>query len=214
MILLTTLHHTSTERFAEYLFCLEKNIKSGYFHRIIIFDEHCNFMDSIPKDERIHIIPIDDRLNYSQLIKYCNGNFADEVCVIANTDIYFDDSLLEIHKVELTNKFIVITRLVGENKYQNPGSFDTYIFKPDKTGIISNFYPDIFIGIDGCDSYLAQKAKEAGLKVYNPCLTIKTHHHHKVNGGNTYVLNDGRKYWSFKDYSASEIKYCTVYDCI
>ena len=88
MILLTTLHKTSGERFTEYLFCLERNLNSGYFDKLIIFNEHCNFMDLIPNDKKITIAPIDERLNYGQIFRYCNENFADEVCVIANTDIF------------------------------------------------------------------------------------------------------------------------------
>jgi len=45
------------------------------------------------------------------------------------------------------------------------GSHDVWIFKSP----IKPFENDFFMGTAGCDSYLSQKAIEAGIAVSNPC---------------------------------------------
>ena len=81
------------ERHKEYITCIENNINYGLFDKIYVFIESDDIFPYEDNDMTV-INRIDKRPTYKYLFDYCNSNFEDdEVCVISNTDIYFDDTL-------------------------------------------------------------------------------------------------------------------------
>jgi hypothetical protein len=51
-----------------------------------------------------------DRWKYKDAFEYCNAKLPGEISIIANGDIYFDQSLINLHLSSMRGKFLAITR--------------------------------------------------------------------------------------------------------
>jgi len=99
---------------------------------------------------------------------------------VANSDIYFDDSLNRLKTYDLRGRLLCVSRR-EVNKFGRPGklhnpyrSQDAWIFRSP----LSSFQCGFSLGVLGCDQRLAYEAQAAGLKVTNPCLSIRVWHLH------------------------------------
>ena len=211
MILLTSLYKSEV-RNHEFKLCIEKNCQLDIVKKYIIFFEgySTEIKDSIEfqylKDPKIKIIPIVSRPSYKTFIDFSNNHFNNEIVCVLNADVYFDDTINKITNVNLQNTFFCITRIHTSLKiHQNAGSQDAWIFKTP----LKNFENDIKMGVLGCDSYIAQKARESGLVVKNPCLSINLFHVHNKGDPNSksHTFLNGKCYWAEKDYKSLEIPY-------
>ena len=61
-----------------------------------------------------------------------------------------------------------------DGTYYPTSSADTWIFKSP----LPIFKSDFRLGVSNCDTQVADAARKAGLRVVNPCLSIKTWHLH------------------------------------
>jgi len=101
--------------------------------------------------------------------------------IIANSDIYFDDTIKWIDKVDLTGTMLALSRY--DMKGGKPVLFayahsqDTWIFK----GRIDLKGLNYQMGKPGCDNRLAYDAMLQGYKVLNPAKDIRTYHLHESN---------------------------------
>jgi hypothetical protein len=138
------------------------------------------------------------------LIDYANSNMPLEICGIINADVYFDESVKRITEVEMTNRFYAITR-ISNGEYQNPGSQDFWVFRAPLT-----FSPPIYLGVNGCDSFLAQHAFDAGYTVLNPCLTIHIYHKHTIACSHKPITLASGDYWAAPGYRGVEIPYSNL----
>jgi hypothetical protein len=144
------------ERQKELDACCRINHKSKYFHKVFSLTE---------------------RLTYKQLFELTN-EYPDCINVIANSDIYFDETIL-------------YARFMGENDcyalsrwdYKENGlavlldrkdSQDAWIF--NGAAKVNNC--DFFLGIPGCDNRIAHEISVSGYNVLNPSKTIHAIHLH------------------------------------
>ena len=149
----------------EFEFCYKQNLK--------IFDKVINFRD---------------RPTFNDFFKY-GARFDDEINVIANLDIYFNESI-RLAKWIKEDNFYCLTRHEDDGKgniitfkeryYGHPGDWsqDAWIFTGKK---ILEIDAPFMLGERGCDNHLAWLAKEAGFKVHNPCLDIMAIHRHNID---------------------------------
>jgi hypothetical protein len=214
MIFLTTLYNSDI-RNHEFKQCIEKNCSLDDVKKYIIFFE--NFSKDLLKEEKfnylnnkkIEVFFTNSRPSYKGFIDFSNSNYENKVICILNADVYFDETISKIRNVDLKNCFYCITRIHCILKvHQNPGSHDAWIFKAP----LKKFDNNIKLGINGCDSYLAQKAIDAKLIVKNPCLSINLFHIHTNSDpkSNTHQLLDCANYWAKKDYCGVEIPYSEI----
>ena len=140
-----------------------------------------------------HKMPI--RPVFQDFIDYCNINFAGEICILANLDITFDETILLVHQVDLTKRMICLTRWENDclgdwvknlngkyGKFHNgAGTQDTWIFKPPL--LISD--ADFTMGYMGCEHKFSKMVRDVGYQVVNPCMSIITTHWHD-SGYRTY----------------------------
>jgi hypothetical protein len=208
-ILITTLHTSCDSRRAtEYLACLQTNLAHPAVDVIKVLLETKNnddygFLQDI-KHEKLEIITTDKRPFFSDLFAIANQCGNDQVAVIYNADIYFDqDSNLErVHEID-SRQFWTISRYDEQkdgkwaiNRLADGGSHDCWVFRTP----IRQFSSEYHLGILGCDQIIAQRAVEAGFLVLNPCLTIKTRHQHRYNIRNNTLDRKGLSYWHEKDF--------------
>jgi len=169
----------------EYLFCIEKNIESKLFDEIHVFiEEGSELPENLSKDINIHL---DKRKTFQDLFDYCNTYFPNEICIISNTDIIFDDTVNYINDNNIEDRFLCLTRwdvLQDGNMrfFDNQSgiayfSQDSWIFKTP----IPIIDADFFMGKPGCDNKLAYIASQAKMDVRNPSKAIITKHIHTSN---------------------------------
>lgn len=175
----------------EYEFCLEKNIENPRIGKIFIFAES---EDSLPRSDiisdKLEILVINHRPTFQTLIDYANKNLVGEVCVLANSDIIFDETISSANRTNLKENFISLSRWdikkdgsleyydLSHNTgapYHNSGwSQDAWIFE-SPCGIKN---ADFFLGVIGQDSRINQLAFDAGMNVINPSQIIIAKHYH------------------------------------
>ena len=198
MILITTYYQSDNlERQKEIDECLKKNVENELISSIHLLNDNIyEFPKSLSNKIRQIIVDEDSkkRLNYSYAIKYINDNCPGEICLLANSDMYYDNSLSllkNISEEKWKNTFYALSRYNIENienigndnkiklQYGCQGSQDTWIFKsPAK---IDYNDCDFHFGLPACDHKIAFSFYKNGYNVLNPCFDIISYHLHKSN---------------------------------
>jgi hypothetical protein len=124
------------------------------------------------------------RMTYQDLFDKINERTGDnDINVICNLDIYFDDSILMLNKIT-PNQFIALSRYDifadGTVHFDGPKQFsqDTWAWRGKIRISNANFY----LGVYACDNRIAAEAQLAGYEVFNPSHSIKTYHLHLTVG--------------------------------
>lgn len=152
------------------------------------------------------IVPVADggRKTYADLIALAVDRFPGEVCVIANSDISFDASLVGAAEwLRKTSRpaLVVLSRWDTPTSPSMEGridhgtwkffshSQDTWMFI---AGSLPPFAAGFTLGIPACESRLAYEAWNAGVAIANPALTVRSWHHH-ASAVRTWKLKDSYK---------------------
>lgn len=185
-------------RATEYAQCLWRNCNNRHIEKVWVF-----FEDASPlwlEHPKIWKVPHGARLKFCDLFDIANRELAGKVCIIANSDIYFDDSLRELAGYDLTGKLLCLSRWnvtpSGELEYYGERwTQDAWIFRSP----IRKFRSDFQLGVLACDTRLNHEAASAGLQLLNPCKTIKAIHLH-LSAVRNYTLAgrlQGKEGWVF-----------------
>lgn len=201
-ILMIPLYREKNEvRQKEYITCLEKNLnhpRIKHIHILYDMSKDLKLEGSLLryiKSQHVSIDYIKRRQTFSDFFRLANAKYSGEKIIIANADIYFNETLFLLDDYDLTNKFIALTRWEDLNgkielhRIYNPElwlshSQDVWIFLTP-ISIKKAYIP---IGTIGCDPYIARQAEESGLEVIDPCLSIQCCHLH-TSGIRNYDQN-------------------------
>lgn len=193
---------SNTNRDSEYKTCINENVKNPLIEKIYIFISDDSKLDI--QSDKIEIVKLDKRPTFKFLFEFCNTNLSNQVCIIANTDIFFDETLSKIQEDSLDNRFLALTRwdlIYNETQwfvqfYNHPFrggpattgmlSQDSWIFK---TPIKVDDRSDFLMGKPGCDNRIVQILHENSYDVRNPSMQIITKHLH-VSNHRTYNHTD------------------------
>jgi len=129
----------------------------------------------------LNFIPItsQNRMTFGDFFSICNSySNEDDVSIVANLDIYFDETIRLAEKIK-RNNFWALGRWDVKKDGTivhacRPDSQDAWFVKGPFKNINANFE----MGKCGCDNRLAHEAKKAGYKVENPSKSIKAMHVH------------------------------------
>jgi hypothetical protein len=202
MILITTYYkNQNLNRQNELEKCLIHNNNNNYIEEIYLLGNEYFDLSFIDNKSKIKQIIINNekkyKLKYKDVIKFINNNLKNKICILSNTDIYFDNSLEKIININMENKLFALLRYdldIDGNyelfkRYNVPrnDSQDSWIFKSPLNVDLDNF--NFSLGTLGCDSVFAQKIYEAGYKISNPALDIISIHYHLTNY-RTYTMDD------------------------
>ncbi len=176
----------SVERQNEYIYCLLKNIQCNAIEKIVLIidDGHQPELDS-PK---IEIISISSRPSYLDWIKLTEEKCKNKISILANTDIYFDESITKLREIFIADPkaFIALTRYEKEGLNQilhknSHWSQDVWAVSGEHDFSESfKKYLGISLGVPRCDNKIAYVFAINGKKVYNPCNFVKTVHVHET----------------------------------
>jgi hypothetical protein len=127
------------------------------------------------------------RWTFGDFFRLAAERYAGEICVIANSDIAFDDSIALAGPLAEEGMLVALSRwddpaapsmegrVAGGHWHFFSHSQDAWVFK---AGAMPAFPADIQLGIPQCESRLAYEAAAAGIAVVNPALSIRAFHHH------------------------------------
>ncbi len=202
MILITTYYKPkNSDRSLEIDKCLFKNYNNKYIHKIYLLNDFLYDLPFEDKKNKIKQVLLDfennKKLKYSTAIKFINNELKNNICILSNSDIYFDNSISKINNYNITNNFYALLRYDEDikgykNIFKNHGlprddSQDCWIFRSPLN--IDLHKLDFSFGTLGCDSILANNVHETGIQVSNPSLDIITTHVHNSNY-RTYNYDD------------------------
>jgi len=149
------------------------------------------------------IVPLADggRKSFADFFRLAADRFPGEVCVVANADIAFDESLAAAAGLFGSGSRPLLVALSRWDDPSGPSmegrvdptrwrfyshSQDTWMFIG---GGLPPFEAGFTLGIPACESRLAYEAFRAGVAVLNPALSVRTWHHH-ASGTRTWKLAD------------------------
>lgn len=175
--------------------CLRMNIDNPLITKIYLFverDYNLSRFDHI----KLSIQNIQRRLTYDLAFLYANTHLRDQICILANSDICFDETLAKLKTVNFANKFLAVTRRYPAKHPDGSynwvvadctASQDVWIFRSP----IKNFYCQFPLGVPGCDNRLAFEAINSGMYVMNPARLLVCKHIHFSNIKNYWSNNGG-----------------------
>lgn len=176
--LITTFYYEKdVTRRNEFLQAIRYNVDNSNIVKIYILcesgEECINGLDS-----KIEIIKQVHRPKFKDLIIVANQLSSNVIKIIANTDIYFDETLAKAKKIKNSHLYCLTRwdlKTNGEIEfYPNFKSQDSWIFRD----ILPENIGGYFMGIPGCDNRLASEFKVHGFKISNPSLSIISIHVH------------------------------------
>ena len=186
--------HSSKERFNEIKECLRRNCECSYVDRIVLLNErdYSAEWNKMPHSHKIKQAVIKKRLTYANFLQYVHDHVPENVYVIlANADIYFGDSLGDLHKLNMAGKMLALLRWDDDGR----GPEKAMLFGPradsqDSWILLSNSIRnptwnyalfDFELGQPGCDNAFAGHMLRQRFLLSNPALTFKTYHLHNSN---------------------------------
>ena len=174
-------------RQSEYDYCLKYNSRLDYFDNIFVLTEYPLPVFSM---KTIRIFPYGDRTNYQHIFNMAEASKPDDLNFIANSDIFFDDTISLLDDVVTDEIAIGISRTYPEDDFYfvngfhadgraAPESNDVWCWR-GKCKVKNGDFP---IGYYACDGRIMKCFEEAGYRVYNPAKDVKVWHKHKYRSG-------------------------------
>lgn len=175
------------ERADELRHCLERNLDSGLFARVVLLVD--DDTTAPRQDRRLSVLRLDRRPTYLDWVQESRRRCPGQISILANSDIYFDDSiglLLDIFE-NASDAFIALTRFDKKGDEFIPHtdphwSQDTWAFIPreDDDGMHDKLF-DVPLGAPRCDNKIAYVFAAQGYRVFNPFPFVRSIHVHETN---------------------------------
>jgi hypothetical protein len=166
----------SGARQAELVEALRRNLDNPHIDRVFV-------LESAPSVDhpKLKVIATPRRPTFRRYFEAVNEHSsAADLNIIANNDIYFDDSLGRVAGVALADRCLALTRWDvqpdGSTKFLGwNNSQDVWIFRGHVKAIDACDYCP---GQPACDWRLAAELRRCGYELFNPSLDIRAHHLH------------------------------------
>ena len=175
-------YYISEKRQAEIDECLQRNIENPLIEQIFVLADRFIFFN----DPKVILLQLSYRPTFQDFIDLTYAS--DGINIIANSDIYFDDTLELANEIG-KNEVYALSRweLTNEGlKHHNTrDSQDCWIIN----GNLNTSDCDFTQGLAGCDNAFTERLKWAGYKVSNPSKDIRSIHLHK-NPRRDYDVQD------------------------
>jgi hypothetical protein len=170
-------------RMAEYEECVRRNLACGEISEVCMLVEGEGV--ALPETSKIRVRPIQVRPTYTDYFRWINELAGeDDISLIANSDIWFDDHLKVFAAWKLPERTVLALsrwNLQPDGSsvlYDHNDSQDSWIVR----GSIRDVTGDFPVGIPRCDNRIAAEFERAGYQVRNPSFSIRSFHVHAGNG--------------------------------
>jgi len=184
----------------EILKCLDFNLNNNLIDKVYLITErtYSDIEMNISNHKyrsKIIQINIGSRLKYCDVFDIIENNNINGYIVLANSDIFFDDTLSILYKTGLIDNKKIYNQLRFE--YDNPELSKCKIFGPRGDSQDSWIFHSKFniekshrklfnfeLGIPACDNHIIYLFIILGFKVHNEPYLIKTYHNHNTEKRN------------------------------
>lgn len=172
------------DRMGELMYCLERNIGNDNIDKIhVLLEPNTEFNLS---NNKISVVKLLKRPTFGTYFDVVNSvSRIDDVNIIINSDIYFDEESVSLIKENLTiSKCFALTRydvhedLSSHTFLGRRDSQDSWCFK----GKIRHgrMFRNFCLGKPGCDNRIAHEIHKSRYHISNPSKTIKSYHLHNT----------------------------------
>lgn len=196
IILFTQYYQCDENRKNEIQYCLKQNLNNGSIDKLVVFcEKSCSkelndfYNLHFSENKKLLIVPIDDRLTYKQWFNYSYDNYPKSIKILANSDIYFDETIKILYELDYKNNILYSCsridlsptgELVQSTVDKSPGSLpinnsrchDCWIFKHS----LLDFDHDLVVGYENCDILLKIRSEKAGCNFLNLCEHMRCIH--------------------------------------
>lgn len=154
--------------------CLLRNLRNPHLGEVVAVTHHCPH-----RHDKLRL-QAGDRPTYGAFFELMRQTLSpDDVGILANADIYFDDTLARTAALA-AGECWALARWEDDNTtdlkpYDLPDGQDVWMFRGPPPAIDAPFT----MGKPGCDNRIAYLLKEAGLRLRNPCLSVRCIHLHR-----------------------------------
>lgn len=173
-------------------YCLKKNVSSGLFDKIVLLNEkmYDKYDCSVIDNDVVEQVIIGSRLTYFKAMDFAKKSLPQySYVVLANSDIYFNNTLNSMLKLNMEKTFLALLRFDLKGDLFDKDYQDIHIFGPradsQDTWIWQNtpqFNPkpeaDFPLGKKGCDNAITSIFLKQKYRVLNPAFSIQTIHVH------------------------------------
>lgn len=187
--------------------CLLYNVQNKYLDEIHLLTEEHYDLDFIPTDlkHKINQTVIHTRLTYKIAFDYYNTHIPDTICMLANADIFTDESIEILYHINFENSVLALNRYEFDSEERAslqsgceinrdfPILFPNYgpsIWSQDawvwKTPSFNMSNVDFVLGSWGCDIKIAYLLHNAHFIVYNPSFLLSVNHFDRLS----YTVDD------------------------
>jgi FkbM family methyltransferase len=186
MILVIGLYFdVNARRRDEFIECLRRNSLNPFIEQLHVFMEQPADHNELHKwcpsldFSKITFFPHSRRLTYKYVFAHANRKLSKQRVILANSDIYFDETIKHLSTCDLTDTLLCLSRWdVQANGssvfFDHPESQDAWVFLAP----VREFPCEFPLGTPACDNRVAWEAANAGLTVFNPSRSIRAHHLH------------------------------------
>jgi hypothetical protein len=161
--------------------CLRMNQNNPLIATVTVVSENAGRLHpEITGHPKYRGVSLPRRTTYNDLFAAVNKlTGPDDINIIANADIFFDQTLLVLGRYNLVNTALVVSRWDirpdGWSQIRMRGdSQDVWIIQGPVRPMDGNF----FTGQPGCDQAIAERMQRVGYRVTNPATELRCHHLH------------------------------------
>lgn len=200
MILITTYYKSKNEdRQKEIDRCLKNNFENSYIEKIYLLNNELYDLN-FKGNKIIQIIISKEKdyiLKYKDAIQFINENLKNKICILSNSDIYFDETLSKINNNNIKDNFFALLRY-DEQEDGSKKIFTRYDIPRDDSQDCWIFNSPLNIDLNklnfsfrtlGCDSIFSTIVHQSNINVSNPSYDIIITHLHKTEF-RTYNVDD------------------------
>jgi len=182
--------------------CLKKNCSLSCIYKIHLLLEEEIFVKSTEENLRhpkVICVILGKRMTYDDVFSYYNTHLLGKICILANADIFFNESIDFLQYINFSDTVIALTRY--ESPLKDEGDCILYgqdcnlvknnpwleedeiaVFSQDSWMWCQNeamYIPhcDFYLGITGCDNMIVRRFLQASMNVINPCNYIASIHY-------------------------------------
>lgn len=184
--------HPNKERQNELKICLKMNVINPYINRIFLLNEIDTLYTTEElgcESEKILQFPMGRRMMYSDIIRYVEVLNIDGYIIIANSDIFFDETVENILKSDMNMKQSVMCQLRYDYDGTPTGikifgprsdSQDTWIYHKKWNNMLYKYIKafNFNLGKPGCDNHITYLFKICGFSLINDPQLVHTLHYH------------------------------------
>ena len=204
VVLITSFYETGNKKRQDELKkCLYMNCINPCIQKIYLLNDKIYDLSFISLEEKIEqkiVLEKGEKMKYSSVLKFIDDNCKNSICVISNSDIYFDETLEQLNEKVLNNDtMFALLRYDEDNKghkeiFRRHGevrddSQDAWILKTPLKNSIDYSMIDFRFGTLGCDNVFAYFMHTFGYEIKNPSYDIISTHVHNTQI-RTYNVDD------------------------